>query len=344
MIDPQSWVGQGWSLLLSVSFVAAVGAGVSEGAEPTAGPSIQYQIGSAGWITEGKTKWAFNNSQLPFGNPTSQLTYNDVGTNIIDFTAQAKFPNRFFVRANGGYGGIGGGRLTDNDYLVVDGGQPSSSTNSNITGDYVWYANGDLGYTLVYFPGRRGTFDLFIGYQYRREKHEATGLTHVVCTQAGSTTVIDPGPPPQVLCNQGTPPSFYGTTVITNTQTWNSLRLGAESEFRVTRRFSLNGQAVFIPYASLNNKDIHHLRPDLAQNPSIEMTGSGIGTNLEGSARFMVIRGLFAHVGYRYWWTQVTNGNITFFNADGTSTTLDGGLTKFQNTRQGIFFGLDYAF
>ena len=344
MIDPPRWVGYGSSLLLSLSFVAVVGAGVSEGAEPTEGPSIQYQIGAAGWITEGKTKWAFNNSQLPFGNPTSQLTYNDVGTNIIDFTAQAKFPNRFFVRANGGYGGIGGGRLTDNDYLVADGGNPSSITNSNITGDYVWYANGDLGYTLVYFPGRRGTFDLFIGYQYRREKHEATGLTHVVCTQAGSTTVLDPGPPPQVLCNQGTPPSFYGTTVITNTQTWNSLRLGAESEFRITRRFSLNGQAVFIPYASLNNKDIHHLRTDLAQNPSLEMTGSGFGTNLEGSARFMVNRRLFAHVGYRYWWTQVTNGNITFFNADGTSTTLDGGLTKFQNTRQGIFFGLDYAF
>lgn len=344
MTDPQSWVGHGSLLLLSLSYVAVVGAGVSEGAEPTEGPSIQYQIGAAGWITEGKTKWAFNNSQLPFGNPTSQLTYNDVGTNIIDFTAQAKFPNRFFVRANGGYGGIGGGRLTDNDYLVADGGNPSSVTNSNITGDYVWYANGDVGYTLGYFPGRRGTFDLFIGYQYRREKHEATGLTHVVCTQAGSTTVLDPGPPPQVLCNQGTPPSFYGTTVITNTQTWNSLRLGAESEFQVTRRFSLNGQAVFIPYASLNNKDIHHLRTDLAQNPSLEMTGSGIGTNLEGSARFMVIRGLFAHVGYRYWWTQVTNGNITFFNADGTSTTLDGGLTKFQNTRQGIFFGLDYAF
>lgn len=344
MIGPRRLVGQGWSLVCAVSMGVVLAANLCEGAEPTERPSIQYRIGTAGWFTEGTTKWAFNSSQPLAGNPTSQLTYKDIGTNIIDLTVQAKFPNRFFVRANGGYGGIGGGRLTDNDYLAADGGQPSSSTNSNITGDYVSYVNGDLGFTLVYFPGHRGTFDLFIGYQYRREKHQATGITQVVCTPAGSTTIIDPGPPPQVLCNQGTPPSFYGTTVITNTQTWNSLRLGAESEFRVTRRFSLNGQAVFIPYASLNNKDIHHLRTDLAQNPSIEMSGSGIGTNLEGSARFMVIRGLFAHVGYRYWWTQVTNGDITFFNADGTSMTLDGGLTKFRNTRQGIFFGMDYNF
>jgi hypothetical protein len=344
MIDLRRFVRPAWSLLRAISVVAVLGAGLCEGAELGERPSIQYRIGAAGWLTEGKTKWDFNSSQLPFGNPTSQLTYKDVGTNIVDFSVQARFPNRLFVRANGGYGGIGGGRLTDNDYLVADGGQPSSSTNSNISGSNVSYFNGDLGFTLVYFPNRRGTFDVFIGYQYRREKHEATGVTQAACTPAGSTTILDPGPPPQVLCNPGTAPAFYGTPVITNTQTWNSLRLGAQSEFRITRRLSIDGQAVFIPYASLNNKDVHHLRADLAQDPSIEMTGSGVGTNLEGSVRFMVLKGLVAHVGYRYWWTQVTNGDITFFNADGTSSTLDGGLGKFQNTRQGILFGLDYAF
>ncbi|HXX73665.1 MAG TPA: hypothetical protein VEI50_00885 [Nitrospiraceae bacterium] len=329
----RKFVGPGRSLLCAVGLATVLGPGLCQGADSGDRPSIQYRIGAAGWFTEGTTKWAFNSSQAPFSNPTSQLTYKDVGTNIIDFTGQARFPNRVFVRVNGGYGGIGGGRLTDNDYLAADGGQPSSSTHSNISGDSVWYVNSDLGFTLAYFPGRRGTFDVFIGYQYRREKHEANGLTQVVCTQAGQG----------VVCNPGSP-SNYGTTVITNTQTWNSLRLGAQSEFRITRRFSIDGQAVFIPYASLNNKDIHHLRSDLAQDPSIEMTGSGVGTNLEGSARFMVTKGLSAHVGYRYWWTQVTNGNVTFFNADGTSSSINGGLTKFQNTRQGIFFGLDYTF
>ncbi len=324
-----------WSLFWALNCAALLGTGFCEGAESGERPNVEYRVGAAGWFTEGKTKWDFNGAApgSPFGNPTSRLTYKDVGTNIVDFSAQARFPNRFFLRANGGYGGIGGGRLTDNDYLVADGGQPSSSTNSNITGDNVSYVNGDIGYTLVYFPGKRGTFDLFIGYQYRREKHEATGDTQVVCTQAAFG---------QGLCIPGAPSSFSGITVITNTQTWNSLRLGAQSEFRITRRFSIDGQAVFIPYASLNNKDVHHVRADLAQNPSIEMSGSGIGTNLEGSARFILVRGLIAHVGYRYWWTQVTNGNITFFNADGTSSS--GGLDTFRNTRQGIFFGLDYTF
>jgi hypothetical protein len=326
-----------------IGITAILGTGLAKAEEPSEQPRVQFKLGAAGWITEGKTTWDFNGSGPGslFGNPTSRLTYKDVGTNIVDLTAQIKLPNRLFVRLNGGYGGIGGGRLTDNDYLVADGGQPSSSTNSNISGSSVSYINGDFGVTLVYFPNHRGTFDLFIGYQYRREKHEANGLTQVVCTQAGSTVNIGPG---QVLCSQNSPPVLYGQTVITNTQTWNSIRLGAQSEFRVTRRLSIEGKAVFIPYTSLNNKDIHHFRSDLAQDPSIQMTGSGIGTNLEGSARFYFTKGLSAHVGYRYWWTKVTNGDITFFNSNGTSDSISGGLNQFQNTRQGLFFGVDYAF
>ena len=182
-----------------------------------------------------------------------------------------------------------------------------------------------------------------VGYQYRREKHEATGITHVICTPNGSTVVIDPGPPPQVLCNQGVPPSNVGQTVITNTQTWSSLKLGVETEYRLTRRLSVEGKASFIPYTSLNNKDIHHLRSNvLQQNPSFEMTGTGIGANVEGNVAYMLIRNLFVTVGYRYWWTRVTDGTWKNFPVGAPSETFN--LNEFQNIRQGVTFGVTYYF
>ncbi|MGQ0812389.1 MAG: hypothetical protein ACT4OO_14355, partial [Nitrospiraceae bacterium] len=278
------------------------------------------------------TKWS-HNASLPtnnFGNPTSKLTYKDVGTNIIDLSAKVTFAQRVFVRANYGFSEIGGGRLIDDDFLKQDGGAPTSRTQSNIKGDDVWYVNTDVGLTALKYPGRRGTLDVFVGFQYRREKHVATGVTQVICTAPG--TFCDP---------VGSPPTPTGQPVITNTQTWSSVRVGAQSEFRVTRRLSFEGKAVFIPYTSLSNDDIHHLRNDLLQNPSIAMSGAGIGANFDAEAKLMIVKGLFARVGYRYWWTRVKDGSVTFYAPAGSDTV---NLNEFQNIRQGVTFGVSYEF
>lgn len=307
--------------------------------------NLKVEVGASAWITQGETKWDHNASGpgSPFGNPTSRLVYKDVGTNVMELSGRVKFAERWFVRTNYGFAGIGGGRLTDDDFLAADGGQPSSRTYSDIKGDSIWYVNGDLGYTLFSFPGHRGTLDLMIGYQYRREKHEATGVTHVICTTNGSTVDLDPTMPgTQPLCTPGAPPSNVGQTVITNTQTWSSLKLGVETEYRITRRLTVEGKAAFIPYTSLNNQDIHRLRSDLQQNPSFEMTGTGIGANVEGNVAYMLVRGLFVTVGYRYWWTRVTDGTWKVFPVGAPSETFN--LNQFQNIRQGVTFGLTYYF
>ena len=297
--------------------------------------NLEVEVGASAWITQGETKWDHNASPANslLGNPTSKLVYKDVGTNVMELSGKVKFAERWFLRANYGFANIGGGRLTDDDFLAVDGGQPSSRTYSDIKGDSIWYVNADLGYTLLNYLGRRGTLNLVVGYQYRREKHEATGVTQVICTSAGASSG---------LCSPFATPTNVGQTVITNTQTWSSLKLGVETEYRFTRRLSVGGKAAFIPYTSLNNKDIHHLRPDLQQNPSFEMTGTGIGANIEGDVAYMLVRNFFVTVGYRYWWTRVTDGTWKNFPVGAPSETFN--LNEFQNIRQGVTFGLTYKF
>ena len=232
--------------------------------------------------------------------------------------------------------------MTDDDYLAVDGGAPSSRTFSDITGDNMWYLNADVGRRIVEFPHSRGYLDVFGGYQYWYQRYTVNGLGQVSCSTAGQTVDLDPGMPgTQPLCN---PNSSVSSTipVITNTTQWHSIRVGGTIEYRFTRRLSLQSTVALIPVSIVDNKDIHHLRPDLAQNPSLSMLGYGIGADADIGARFMIIKNFFASVGYRIWWNRMLDGNVTFHNANGASDEFP--LTEFQTFRHGLTFGLNYSF
>ena len=303
----------------------------------------RFELGLGAWISTGETKWAHNASSIPgLGDPTSKLTYQDVGTNVFEVTAKLWITPKWFGRLTGGYAGIGGGRLTDDDYLAVDGGAPSSQTISDIKGDSMWYLNADVGKRIVEFPHARGYLDVFGGYQYWYQRYTANGLGQVSCSTAGQTVDLDPGiPGTQPLCN---PNSSVSSTipVITNTTQWHSIRVGGTIEYRFTRRLSLQSTVALIPVSIVDNTDVHHLRPDLAQNPSLSMLGYGIGADADIGARFMIIKNFFASVGYRIWWNRMLDGNVTFHSANGTSDEFP--LTELQTFRQGLTFGLNYSF
>ena len=303
----------------------------------------RLELGVGAWISTGETKWAHNASSIPgLGNPTSKLTYNDVGTNIAELTAKLWLTRKMFARLTGGYGTIGGGRLTDNDYLAVDGGAPSSQTFSDIKGDSTWYINADVGGRVVEFRNSRGYLEVFGGYQYWYQKYTAYGLGQVACTTAGQTVDLDPSTPKtDALCS---PTSSLSSSipVITNTARWHSIRVGGTLEYLLTRRFSVQGTIALIPVSILDNSDVHHQRPDLAQNPSLSMLGYGIGADADIGARFMIIRNFFASVGYRVYWNRMVNGNVTFHDANGLTDEFP--LTQFQSLRYGVTFGLNYAF
>ena len=327
--------------VLSIVLLAAAESQVF--AQDTGERRPRLELGLGGWvITQGETKWAHDASTIPgLGDPTSKLTYKDVGTNIVELTAKLWVTPRWFARLTGGYGAIGGGRLTDDDYLAVDGGSPSSQTISDIKGDSTWYLNADVGRRIVDFPHSRGWVEVFAGYQYWYQRYTANGLGQVVCSTAGQTVDLDPGVPgSQPLCHPNSSVSS-SLAVITNTTRWHSIQVGGTVEYRFTRRLSLQS-TVALMGSILDNSDVHHLRSDLNQNPSLSMLGYGVGADADVGARFMIIKNLFASVGYRIWWNRMLDGHVTFNNASGASDEFP--LTEFQTFRHGLTFGLNYSF
>lgn len=296
---------------------------------PSEGPSeskVQFKAGITGWVLgQGETKWNHN---------SSRLTYKDVGTNVIELTGQATLAKRLFVRANYGFGDIGGGGLIDDDFNA--GGPVISRTHSDIKGNDMWYVNGDLGGTVFRFPNQRGSLSVFGGIQYWRQQHRATGVTQVICT--------DP-----TFCNAAGTSTNQGQNAITNTATWTSFRMGVESEYYLTRKFSIEGRAAFIPFTHLNNEDVHHLRTTsgggllaLRQDPSFRMTGNGIGADLEGSVKYMILPRLTATLGYRFWWNHVSDGTVTVYPVGQGASSVR--LNEFQTFRHGLTAGLNFTF
>jgi hypothetical protein len=205
----------------------------------------------------------------------------------------------------------------------------------------MWYLNADSGFRVAGFPNHRGWLEVFGGYQYWHTTYQATGLTQVVCDNSAvpGSLGITCKPPTGAGTNQG-------QTVITNTTNWHSIRVGASTEYRLTRRLSLVGAAAFIPLSIIDNKDIHHLRVSgvgaLQQNPSISMVGWGIGADADVGMRLMLIKNIFLHVGYRLWWNHAVDGTVKFHNAGAPSDSFP--LTQFQSLRHGLTAGLNFAF
>lgn len=332
-------LGGAW--LLSGSPVLAADA-------PPAVPSsiARVDVGITGWFSQGETTWSHNANGLDpnLGNPTSKLKYKDTGTNVVELNARVDLRSRLFVRGVLGFGEIGGGRLTDDDFLSAQGAASQgasvsgehrfSRTLSDVSGNNLWYLNGDVGAVVQEFAGKRGRFDLFAGFQYWREKHVVTGITQVECT----TSPLNP----LYGCSVPGTVRFSGQSVINNTTTWVSGRVGGEIQYQIDPRISVDARvAMLLSY--LDNEDTHYLRTDLSKDPSFRMTGYGIGTNSDVAVRVRIVDRLYLSGGYRVWWNRVLFGDQWKINfADGSSSTAP--LTKFESLRHGPTVSLNYTF
>lgn len=304
---------------------------------PSALPSQELQKESRVELTGGISGWLFSQGQTRWSHDFSRLTYKDDSTNIVVLSGQAVLLKRWFIRGSFGYGGMGGGTLIDEDFSSPNG-PLALRTASNITGNDLWNVNADVGLKAIRFPYDRGTIGFFTGVQYWRQRHEATGVVQTLCN------------PTSLLCNPANTGMDFaaGQTVITNTSTWLSWRLGADADYRITRKLSIEGTFAFMPVSSLTNEDIHHLRtvdgvlPALQQDPSFKMTGIGIGADIQASATYMILPRLFASVGYRFWWNRVTDGTFTAYTKNFGSSSVN--LNEFETYRHGVTVGLRYIF
>jgi hypothetical protein len=326
----QRWRPACIGVLCTMIIVAmvSISAGEARGQESLS----RVELSAGTWISVGDTRWAHDASSNPgLGNPTSKLTYKDVGTNVIDLTGKFWFSPRVFGRLNGGFAGIGGGRLTDDDFGSEQ--RLFSKTTSNVPDNNMYYINADLGGRVREFPNHRGWLDLFGGYQYWHTEHQAVGIGQVVC---------DPGAIPGFTCAAAGTSSNEGETVITNRANWHSVRMGASAEYRLTTRLSLLGTLALIPISVLDNKDVHHLRGDLQQNPSFSMKGYGVGADVDVGARFMITKNLAANLGYRLYYNRMLSGDLTVHPVAASSESFP--LTQFESLRHGFTAGLSLLF
>lgn len=320
----------GWLTIIGL----ACGVQVAAAQESITESRPRFDLAIGTWISTGDTRWAHDASSVAgLGNPTSKLTYKDVGTNVIELTGKVWVTPKLFGRLNVGFAGIGGGRLTDDDYGSNGGQRLFSRTNSDLSGDSMWYLNADSGFRAAEYPNHRGWLEVFGGYQFWHTTYQATGLTQVVC---------DPSAIPSLTCAAAGTSSNQGQTVITNTTNWHSIRVGASTEYRLTRRLSVLGALALIPISVLDNKDVHHLRGDLRQNPSFSMVGYGVGADVDVGARFMITKNLAANLGYRLYYNRVLSGDLTVHPVAGSSDSFP--LTQFESLRHGFTAGLSLIF
>ena len=317
----------------------------ARGQEPEPTKRVRVELGLGTCISVGDTRWSHNaSSQSPLGNPTSRLTYSDHSTNVVEFTAKVSVGPRFFGRLNIGGASIGGGRLTDDDFLTPDRGNPSLRTHSDINGSGMWFVNADAGLRIVNFPNNRGNLDGLVGFQYWRQHHEAFGVRQVACAAGGATIDLDPTDPAfNPLCVPGNTSTPNSQHVISNNQAWYSLRTGVQTEYRLTRWLSVQGSVVFKPVNFFTNEDTHHLRvPSDFQDPSITMSGIGFGADADIGTKIYITRSLSAQVGYRVWWNRMIDGTWKNHLSDGRSFSFP--LVEMESLRHGLTAGINYSF
>ncbi|MFQ5481638.1 MAG: hypothetical protein ACE5ER_02670 [Nitrospinaceae bacterium] len=331
-----------WVVLMAAAFFisGANPAPAKEKSKQTRFPKVSVSLGA--WISTGQTDWNHDATALnsAVGNPTSELIYEDLDSQIIELEAELSLPRRFFLRTRFGYGLINDGRLIDDDFVSASGAaffganqsgaHRISRTFSDIDDENLWYLNLDVGYRLWVSADKRSSLQGFIGYQHWEEKLIARGLKQIECTSVGN------------FCSAPGTETNAGQKVITNQVRWDSLRVGLGGGHWFTKRFRVETDLAFIPYSNLLNQDIHHLRLDLQQDPSFEMEGTGIGFNLEIGLKYRLTRHLSFLAGYRFWSLKVNDGAIKIFNQIGGADQAK--INDFDSERYGATAGLEFLF
>ncbi len=109
---------------------------------------------------------------------------------------------------------------------------------------------------------------------------------------------------PSSDCSSVIPTSVH---VITEDDTWRSLRLGTAVDIALAPRLTLAGEAAYLPYVNFSGTDDHVLRSLLSPED-----GHGVGIQLEATLSYALTDALSIGVGGRYWSMWTTSGEVDF--------------------------------
>lgn len=299
---------------LSLIALAVVGCGLGSGAladgslkdAPLHARPWIVEVGARYWYSDGKSyKDLFDTTGAL---AISKLTYDDLKAHSGEIFMRIDHKSGFFLKGYLGGGKINDGKLTDEDFppVVV----PYSNTTSEQNGGNLTIANIDVGFNFWQSPSTR--LGAFIGYHYWKESYHAYG-----CRQNATSLICVPTIPTSTL-------------VISQENEWQSFRIGAIGEWRLSPRLMLTAEAAYLA-TRLDGVDHHHLRPNIDPLPE---DGDGNGVMLEAILSYQLSEILNIGVGGRYWHLGKTDGHSHFELSPGGGNAQ---VLKWDIERMGVF-------
>ncbi len=262
-------------------------------AETIVVPAFEGEFGLRYWMNFGET--AKNLYNVPGTAMVSRLTYDGLVGHAVEAFGRVDHTSGFYLKGYVGIGIVNRGQLNDEDFPPFL--EPYSSTMSDQREGTIAYASADIGFNIFRRPGFR--LGAYAGYHYLDQTVSAYG-----CGQVGANPAI---------CGTQIPNNVL---VITQSNHWNSLRLGLDATVKLGGPFSLSLDAAWLPYVKLNGGDSHWLRIGNATGDftgEVPEDGQGTGYQLEAALAYSVNPNVKVAVGGRYWRME-TNGLSHFDN------------------------------
>lgn len=251
------------------------------------------ELGLRYWYSWGKTqKYLYGISGAYM---VSRLTYDNLDGHSGEAFGRLDHTSGFFLKGYAGLGILPNGSLNDEDFPPAI--TPYSSTDSRQREGHLAYASIDAGFNLL--RQRDFRLGIFGGYHYLEDKVSAYG-----CQQLASNPNV---------CGGGIPESVL---VISQNNRWQSLRVGADADIRLSDRLTLRLDAAWLPYVSLSGTDFHWLRMGTAPGDftgGLPEDGTGRGYQLEASLSYAYSPNVSFGIGGRYW-SMKTSGDTHFEN------------------------------
>jgi opacity protein-like surface antigen/outer membrane protease len=314
--------------------VFKVGLNYRWGADPSASWTAGYApvampvkarpfVWAGGWDIEAGGRYWYSSGRSENGNgipQVSRLTYNDMSANSGELFGRVDTPSNVFVKGFAGLGSIFTGKMNDEDWSLPPDFLPNPTAYEVTQADKITgslsYATADIGYDILRGPNYK--VGPFVGYNYFHANMNAIGCTQLV------------QPPPNVCA----PASPSGAMLISEKDTWQSLRLGVAAEAPVWDRFKISGDVAYLPYVHYSGVDTHWART--LYFPS---HGEGLGVQSEVILSYLVTESFSVGVGGRYWAMWTTDASQSVSSSSGPP-----GPYKANVERYGVFVQAAYKF
>lgn len=283
-------------------------------------PGWELEGGGRYWYSWGRFQRDVGVGQGRGRSLVSRLTYDNMTANTGEFFGRIDTPVNIFLKGFVGGGSISGGHLNDEDWnppTFTDLLLYSNASSGKVTGPLA-YGTIDLGYNLLRGPGYKA--GAFVGYNRYDDTMNAGGCVQIA-NPFGPCAADDVHPTSQ--------------TIISEKDTWDSLRVGAAAEMTLADRWKLSGDLAYVPYTKFTGVD-HHLL--FVPTEIFDESGHGHGVQAEAFLSYLVTDQFSVGVGGRYWamWTTSASEMVV-----GSASRND---TTFRTDRLGVTLQASYKF